>query len=284
MLEYADVFTIHLDEVGRIADIKHHNDTGNTTPIHQIPRRIPLARRTEVRKMLKEMMDKDVIQPSHSPWSSPIILVRKKDGSTHFCIDFRKVNSITKKDAYPLPRVDDTVDTLGGSKIFSTMDLVSCFWQVEVAEEDRPKTATTPEGLYEFKVMPFGLCNASATFQRLVLNDLKWTECLVYVDDIVVIGKTFLCHLGNVLLRLKQAGLKLQTAKCNLCLPEVRFLGHIISAKGDAADPDKKTKVISNWPTPTDKRHIQQFLGLVNYYRRFKKTFSSISIANPCIG
>ena len=127
--------------------------------------------------------------------------------------------------------------------------------------------------------MPFGLCNAPATFQWLmdrVLNDLKWTECLVYFADIVVIGKTFqehVCHLGNVLLRLRQAGLKLQTAKCNFCQPEVRFLEHIISAKGVAADPDKT----SNWPTPTDKRHVQQFLGLVNYYRRFIKYFSSIA-------
>ena len=172
------------------------------------------------------------------------------------------MNSITKKDAYLLPRVDDTLDTLGGSKIFSTLDLASGYWQVKVAEEDRPKTAfTTPEGLYEFKVMLFRLCNAPATFQRLmdrVLNDLIWTECLVYYYYIVVIGKTFqehVCHLGNVLLWLRQAGLKLQTAKCNSCQPEVRFLGHIISAKGVAADPDK-TKVISNWPTPTDKRHV----------------------------
>ena len=146
---------------------------------------------------------------------------------------------------------------------------------MEVAEEDRPKTAfTTPEGLYEFKVMPFGLCNAPATFQRLMdrlLNDLKWTECLVYFDHIVAIRKTFqehVCHLGNVLLLLRQAGLKLQTTKCNFCQPEVRFLGHIISAERVAADPDM-TKVISNWPTPTDKRHVQQFLGLVNYYRQF---------------
>ena len=223
-------------------------------------------------------MAKDVIKPSHSPWSSPIILVRKKDGSTRFCIDFRKVNSITKKDAYTLPRVDDTLDTLGGSKIFSTLDLASGYWQVEVAEEDRLKTAfTTPEELYEFKVMPFELCNAPATFQRLmdhVLNDLKWTECLVYFDDIVVIGKTFqehVYHLGTVLLRLRQAGLKLQTAKCNFCQQKlIRFLGHIILADGVAADPDK-TKVISNLPTPTDKRDVQQFLGLVNYYRRFIK-------------
>ena len=166
-LEYADVFTLHPDEVGRTADIKHHIDIGDAAPIHQLPRRIPQARRIEVRKMLEEMMAKDVIQPSHSPWSSPIILVRKKDGSTRFCVDFRKVNSITKKDAYPLPRVDDTLDTLGGSKIFSTLDLASSYWQVEVAEEDRPKTA----------------------FTTLVTH--MFLKCLTYHHNVIKVYQTF---------------------------------------------------------------------------------------------
>ena len=142
--------------------------------------------------MLHDMLDKGVIQPSDSPWSSPIVLAKKKDGSVRFCIDFRKVNSVTRKDAYPLPRIDDTLDTLAGSKLFSTLDLKTGYWQVEMAEQDRAKTAfTTPEGLYEFKVLPFGLCNAPATFQRLmdrVLHGLKWHNCLVYIDDIVVVG------------------------------------------------------------------------------------------------
>ena len=283
LLDYADVFSLHPGNIGRTGEIKHHLDTGDTQPIHQLPRRVPQARRLEVRKMLDEMLEKDVIQPSHSPWSSPIILVRKKDGSMRFCVDYRKVNSVTKKDAYPLPRVDDTLDTLGGTKFFSTLDLASGYWQVEVEEADRQKTAfTTPEGLFEFKVMPFGLCNAPATFQRLmdrVLNDLKWTDCLVYFDDIVVVGRTFSEHLhclGNVLTRLRQAGLKLQPKKCNFCQQKVRFLGHVVSASGISTDPDK-TEVVSNWPTPTDKREIQQFLGLVNYYRRFIKNFASLA-------
>eukprot|EP00731_Ephydatia_muelleri_P029883 Em0021g406a len=186
-------------------------------------------------------------------------------------------------EAILLPRVDDTLDTLGGTKFFSTLDLASGYWQVEVEEADRQKTAfTTPEGLFEFKVMPFGLCNAPATFQRLmdrVLNDLKWTDCLVYFDDIVVVGRTFSEHLhclGNVLTRLRQAGLKLQPKKCNFCQQKVRFLGHVVSASGISTDPDK-TEVVSNWPTPTDKREIQQFLGLVNYYRRFIKNFASLA-------
>ena len=148
------------------------------------------------------MLEKDVIQPSSSPWASPIVLVQKKDGSTRFCIDYRKVNTVTRKDAYPMPRVDDTLDTLAGAKWFSTLDLISGYWQVEVNPKDREKTAfCTPEGLFEFKVIPFGLCNAPATFQRLmdmVLARVQWTSCLVYIDDVVILGKTFKEHLQNL--------------------------------------------------------------------------------------
>ena len=280
LMEYADVFSFHSD-LGRTDLTKHHIDTGDSQPIHQLPRRVSPARRQEVRQLLNEMLKNDIIQPSNSPWSSPIILVRKRDGSTRFCIDYRKVNSVTRKDAYPLPRVDDILDTLGGSKWFSTLDLKSGYWQVEVDSSSREKTAfTTSEGLYEFKVMPFGLCNAPATFQRLmnrVLCDVNWVECLVYIDDTVVIGRTFeqhLSNLGTVLSRLRQAGLKLQPAKCKLCQKEVRFLGHVISENGIATDPEK-TAVIATWPVPESKKNIQQFLGLANYYRRFIKDFGT---------
>ena len=280
LMEYADVFSFHSD-LGRTNLTKHHIDTGDSQPIHQLPRCVSPACRQEVRQLLTEMLKNDIIQPSNSPWSSPIILVCKRDGSTRFCIDYRKVNSVTRKDAYPLPRVDDILDTLGGSKWFSTLDLKSGYWQVEVDSSSREKTAfTTSEGLYEFKVMPFGLCNAPATFQRLmnrVLCDVNWVECLVYIDDTVVIGRTFeqhLSNLGTVLSRLRQAGLKLQPAKCKLCQKEVRFLGHVISENDIATDPEK-TAVIETWPVPESKKNIQQFLGLANYYRRFIKDFGT---------
>ncbi|KAL5516720.1 hypothetical protein EMCRGX_G002126 [Ephydatia muelleri] len=190
---------------------------------------------------------------------------------------------MVNKDAYPLPRVDDTLDTLGGSKFFTTLDLASGYWQVEVATEDRPKTAfVTPEGLFQFKIMPFGLCNAPATFQRLmdrVLGGLKWSSCLVYFDDIIVIGSTFsehLKHLAAVLTHLRQSGLKLNPTKCKLCQQQVTFLGHIVSTQGISTDPEK-VEVIAKWPTPQSKRDVQQFLGLANYYRRFIKDFGVIA-------
>ena len=263
--------------------MQHHIDTGDAKPIRQQARRVPLPRRETVHTLLNEMLAKGIISPSKSPWASPIVLVAKKDGSTRFCIDYRKVNLVTRKDAYPLPRVDDTLDTLTGSAWFSTIDLRSGYWQVEVSPNDREKTAfCTQEGLFQFNVMPFGLCNAPATFQRLmdcVLAGLQWTSCLVYIDDIIIMGKSFEDHLHNlqqVFDRLKHAGLKLHPAKCQFLQHKVHFLGHIVSAEGVTPDPSKTAKV-KQWPTPNTAQETQQFLGLANYYRRFIKNFATIA-------
>ena len=182
------------------------------------------------------------------------------------------MNDVTRKDAYPIPRVDDTIDTLSGSTWFMTLDLKSGYWQVEVAGEHREKTAfCTQEGLFEFNVMPFGLCNAPATFQRLmnsVLAGLQWTSCLVYIDDIIVVGRNFDDHLSNlhqVLERLKQANLKVQRRKHQFLQQRVVFLGHVISPNGISPDPDKTAKV-KHWPTPSSRVEVQQFLGFANYY------------------
>eukprot|EP00731_Ephydatia_muelleri_P036553 Em0276g5a len=255
-------------QIGRTNILKHRIDTGNTPPVHLLPRRIPQSRREEMAKLVKDMLEQGAIQQSDSPWSSPVVLVKKKTD---------------QKDAYPLPRVDDTLDTLAGWRLFTTLDLASGYWQVEVAEEDQPKTAfTTPEGLFQFRVMPFGLCNAPATFQRLmdrVLGGLKWSSCLVYLDDIIIVGTSFSEHLRNlagVLQRLRQAGLKLKPSKCKWCQKSVTFLGHIVSEEGVAADPSK-TAVVAGWPPPQSKREMQQFLGLANYYRKFVKNFAAIA-------
>eukprot|EP00731_Ephydatia_muelleri_P038438 Em0760g4a len=283
LVEFADVFAESSDDMGRTGVVKHSIDTGTSHPIRQQCRRVPPFRREQAKKMIDDMLQKDIIQPSSSPWASPIILVPKKDGSLRFCIDYRKLNSVTRKDAYPLPRVDDTLEALSGSKWFSTLDLLCGYWQVEVEEKDRHKTAfCTREGLFEFKVMPFGLCNAPAVFQRLmdlVLSGIQWERCLVYIDDIVIMGKTFERHLQNlklVLERLRRAGLKLKPSKCSLFQDKVVYLGHVVTRDGIHTDPEK-VNAVSKWPVPTSGRDVQQFLGLVGYYRNYIQSFATIA-------
>ena len=192
--EYADVFAEDSADLGWTESLQHHIETGDTPPIRQPPQHIPITQREEVKQLLKEMETKKIIQPSKSPWASPVVLVKKKDGSTRFCVDYRKLNALTHKDVYPLHHIDDTLQALSGSKWFSTIDLLSGYWQMGVAEKDKEKTAfITQEGLFEFNVMLFGLCNAPATFQRLMnltLSGILWTECLVYLDDVIIFGNT----------------------------------------------------------------------------------------------
>ena len=205
------------------------------------------------------MLHRGIIEPSESPWSSPIVLAKKKDRSTRFCIDYMRLNNITTKDAYPLPNIDESLSQLNGSRWFCTLDMNAGYWQVGLDPEDKYKTAfTTRHSLYEFNVMPFGLCNAQATFERLmdtILSGLQWQVCLIYLDDIIVYGKTFgemLKNLEQVFDKLVDAGVKLKARKCTLFSEEVKYLGHVISSKGIETDPDK-ISVVRNWPQPSSQ-------------------------------
>ncbi|GFV82332.1 retrovirus-related Pol polyprotein from transposon 17.6 [Trichonephila clavipes] len=269
--EFEDVFSRNSSDIGHTTVTQHRIDTADHPPIKQHPRRLPFAKQEEVGTLLREMQENDIIEPSSSPWASPIVLVRKKDGSTRFCVDYRKLNDVTKKDSYPLPRIDDTLDTLSGHKWFSTLDLKSGYWQVEIHPEDREKTAfTSGQGLWQFKVMPFGLCNAPATFERLmetVLKGLTFEACLIYLDDVIIGGRTFEEHLQNirkVLSKLSDANLKLNPSKCKFFQKEVNYLGHIISAEGVRTDPEK-VSAVKNWKRPEnllDKECEDSFLQL----------------------
>ncbi|CAK9799160.1 Retrovirus-related Pol polyprotein from transposon 297 [Anthophora plagiata] len=229
------------------------------------------------------MESQGVIEKSESPWSSPIVLVKKKDGSTRFCVDYRRLNSITKKDSYPLPRIEDTLDALVGSSWFSTVDLQSGYWQISMEEADREKTAfCVGSGLWQFKVMPFGLCNAPATFERLmesVLRGLNWKVCLVYLDDVIIFGGHFaeeLARLRQVFSRLRRAGLLMSPRKCSFFCRQVRYLGHIVTETGVKTDPEK-VKAITEWPVPRNVTELRSFLGLCSYYRKFVRNFAGIA-------
>ena len=188
LLKYSDVFD---DKVlGPTGVITHKIDTGNAAPIRQLPRRLLYAYRQETSKQITDMLNQGVIQPSHSPWASPIVLVKKKDVSFRFCVDYHKLNAVTRKDAHPLPRVDDLLDSLQGASMFSTLDLCSGYWQISMEPHDREKTAfATRDGLWEFLCMPFGVSNGCATFQRaieIVHSGLTYETCLCYLDDVII--------------------------------------------------------------------------------------------------
>ena len=211
------------------------------------------------------MLQDGVIRPSTSPWSSPIVMVRKKDGAWRFCIDFRKLNDVTHKDAYPLPRIDETLESLSGSTLFTTLDLASGYWQVELEEADKEKTAfSTAEGHFEFNVMPFGLTNAPSSFQRLmscVLAGLTDEQCLIYIDDILVYSANFsehLVRLRNVLQRIKNAGLRLNVSKCRFAQAKVQYLGHVVSAQGVEPDP-AKIQAVATYPVPRNVKELRVY-------------------------
>ena len=283
LTESTDIFALDDSELGCTNLVRHTIPTENHTPIKQRPYRTPVIYREKIEQMVSQMQAQGIVRPSRSPWASPIVLVPKKDGSLRFCVDFRKLNSITKKDVYQLPRVEDILDTLGEAKYFSSLDLASGYWQVELDEDACAKSAfTTHHGLFEFTRMPFGLCNAPATFQRAmqaVLSGLEWNSCFVYLDDILIASRTLeehLQHMKEVFGRLRDAGLRLKPKKCLLLRDQVPYLGHVISAEGIRPDPAKTDKV-KCFPVPHDVTTLRQFIGLASYYRRFVPGFAKVA-------
>ena len=280
----AKVFSKDDMDMGRINLVKHHIKLTDPVPFKEAYRRIPPQMYDEVKTHLHEMLDLGAIRPSNSPWASAIVLVRKKDGRLRFCIDLRKLNNRTVKEAYSLPRIESILDSLGGAQIFSTLDLKAGYWQVEMAEECKAYTAFTcgPLVFYECDTMPFGATNAPATFQILMhdcLGELNMNWCIVYLDDIIIFSDTKEEHLKRleaVFQKLCAAGLKLKPSKCFFFREEIEYLGHVVSGKGISTNP-KKIEAVSKWPTHKTVYDVRSFLGFVGYYRRFIKHFSRIT-------
>jgi hypothetical protein len=275
LANFRDVFALKGEPLGNTDLIKHKIDVGDSLPVKEHPRRIPIHQVDTVEQEILKMISEKIIEPSDSPWAAPVVIVKKKDGSYRFCVDYRKLNSLTRKDAYPLPRVDENLDALTGNTWFSSLDLASGYWQVQMDPEDKPKTAfVTRFGFFHFNVMPFGLCNAPATFQRLmerVLRGLQWKSLVLYLDDVVIFGNSFDQHLERleqVFQRLRVAGLKLKPKKCAFFQREVAFLGHVVNGEGVHTDPEKVRK-IAEWPVPKNVHDIRVFTGLTSYYRAF---------------
>ena len=283
LMNHADVFSQDENDLGKTDIIMHHIDTGDARPVRQPLRRFAPVHVEAISEHVDSMLKQGTIEPASSPWASNIVLVKKKDGSYRCCIDYRQLNSVTKKDVYPLPRIDDCLDAMSSATLFSTFDLRSSYHQVQVAPQDRDKTTfICPRGMYRYRAMPFGLCNAGSTFQRLmdvIMSELHLDVCLVYLDDIILFSRTVDEHLERlvrVLSRLRAAGLKLKPEKCSLMQKSVSFLGHVVSGDGIATDP-QKTKIVTDWPVPSSVKEVRSFLGLAGYYRRFVKGYANIA-------
>ena len=258
-------------------------ETNDHPPIAQRMRRMPFQKRALVKQHVQEMLTAGVIRPSNSPWSSPIVLAKKSDGSKRFCVDYTKLNDVTVGDAYPLPNMEDLLSNLGEAKYYSSVDLKSGYWQVRMRDQDKAKTAfAVPFGLFEFNVLPFGLKGGPGMFMRMmqqVLGEAQGKYCQCYIDDVVIYSATFedhLKHLEDVLGRIRQAGLKLKRSKCEFIVHRLNFLGHVVTTEG-ITPQQEKTKVIDNLEPPKTVKGVREFLGMASFYRRFVKDFSRVA-------
>ncbi|CAF1349799.1 unnamed protein product, partial [Rotaria sordida] len=263
--------------------LKNAIDTGTHRPIHTPPYRKSNKDQETLRKETDKLLKNAIIEHSTSPWSSPVVLVKKKDGTTRFCVDYRRLNQITTKDAFPLPRIDDIYDQLTKATYFTKFDFKAGYFQVPLDKSDRPKTAfSTRDGHFQFKVLPQGLTNGPPTFQRIVnqiLGPNRWKHVLAYIDDIIIYSQNFnehLKHIEEVCSLLQEANFKLNVEKCEVARPEILFLGHVIKAGTIKPDPNN-IRGLTDTREPTSAEEAFRFVKAAEYYRKFIPKFSTIA-------
>ena len=276
--EYAQLFP---DVLSRTDMISHDVDVGDAPPIKQHPYRLNPTKAAYLDQEIQYLLDNDFIEPSQSSWSSPCILVPKPDGSYRMCTDYRKVNNLTKSDNFPIPRIDDCVDKIGNAKYVSKFDLLKGFWQIPLSERAKEISAfVTPRGLYQYKVMPFGMRNSPATFQRLINRIISQIDgCEGYIDDVIIYSDTWEEHLEilrKFFKRLSEAKLTINLVKSEFGCGHVTYLGHIVG-QGQVKSVNAKVEAIADFPQPTTKKHVMRLLGMAGYYRKFFPNFSSIT-------
>ena len=284
LMEHHNIFSLEQNEIGCTDTAEHVIKLLDTKPFKERFQWIAPLLVEEIREHIQEMLDGGTMHPSQSPWCNAVVLVRKKDGGLRFCIDFHRLNSWTKKDVYPLPQIQETMESMVGTRFFSTMDLKSGFWQVKMAKDSQQYTAFTvgSMGVYEFLRMPYGLCNTPATFQRLMQNclgELNLTYALIYLDDVIVFSRTEEEHLHRlrvVFARFLEHGLKLKPSKCHFLQDEITFLGHEISAEG-MKPGTTNLKAIAEMAPPRTYTEIRCFTGMTGFFRWFIKDYSKIA-------
>ena len=285
LIKHQDIFSKSSSDIGHTTLIQHHIDVQDAKPVKKAPYRIPLAKRRVAEQEIQQMAKDGIIEKCpQSAWNAPVVMVTKPDQSIRFCCDFRGLNEVTVKDCQSLPRIDDSLDALSGSKWWSCLDMKSGYWQVDIAEEDRHRTAFSIPGgeQWQWRKLAFGLCNAPSTFTRLMqmtFSDILWKIVVLYLDDIICHSKTFeeqFLNLELVFERLRQANLKLNPKKCQLFQREVTFLGHTINEFGIGTSPSQ-IETIKNWPTPRTAKQAKSFISLASYYRSYVHQFATIA-------
>ena len=276
--EYQHLFP---DVPSRTDRITHDVDIGDAPPIKQHPYRLNPIKQQHLDEEIKYLLENDFIEPSQSSWSSPCLLVPKPDGSYRMCTDYRKLNNVTKADTYPIPGMDDCVDKIGTAKYVSKFDLLKGFWQIPLTDRAKEASAfVTSKGLYQYKVMPFGMRNSPATFQRLINSIIADIEgCEGYIDDVIIYSATWEEHIKimrKFFQCLSEAKLTINLLKSEFGCGCVTYLGHVVG-QGKVKPVDAKIDAISQFPQPTTKKHVMRFLGMAGYYRKFCPNFSAVT-------